>query len=298
LRTLLISLLLGCLQLLAPAGLMAQDKIELWLEKTTIVPGEPIRATITITGAGKFHAKLADTLGKFEILRKGEPSFAGPEDNITSTQELLITGFDTGKWRLPGIGVDGMPGLTTHEPDIMVRMMPADSLSRYHDIKTLSLATTPEQWPYWLGLGLATLLFSWLCWKFLPRGQWRPSTANIPVHGLYKLEKQLEALRTRWNSGELEAPRLGDGLMEILRQLLTGQAMAQRSDTGEELIMHAAGKIPVSQWQPMAQTVRFCAAARFGKYQPPQAEGENAIDHIQALLAFFQQPAPQEEGNA
>ena len=266
----------------------AQQRIEWQLSKTTILPGEPFTATVTITGQQPHQATVPDSLGKFEVLQKSAVTTSKANGQVLSTQTLVLTGFDTGKWRLPAIAVAGMPGLKTNEPDVLVKMLPADSTVQYHSLKELTSLKPEAQWPYWLALALASLLFAyglWRLWRRRKTGTWG---LPLPQQPALPLAQAIEQLAAQWQQGQLSSPQMAEQLMAIWRRLLQQQGINAQALTADELIIESRSRLSNSTFTAMAQSLRLCTLVRFARLQASPADGLAAIESTRLLLPHAQ----------
>jgi hypothetical protein len=266
--------------LFAAQLICAQQSIEVKPEKTTMLLGEPLAVTIKITGLQAYKAALPDTLGRFEILDAKQPTTVTANGSITSTQEIIVTSFDSGQQRLPPIGIEGNPSFVSAGVDVLVNTIPADSTKTYSDIKQITDLEQPAQWPYALAFLAIMLLSAFAIFRLNKKYQFIPQSFDLPepVVSSGNLLQQLEQLREQWLQQQTGPVTLGNQLMEIFRKYLAGRGISARSKTGEEMIVLTKGQYDADIWQGIAQTVRLCNAMRFGKYQAAPQEGVEGID--------------------
>jgi hypothetical protein len=271
---------------LAAQTICAQQSIEVKPEKNTMLLGEPLAVTIKITGLQAYTAALPDTLGSFEILDAKPPTTIPANGSITSTQEIIVTSFDSGQQRLPPIGIQGNPSFVSAGVDVMVNPVPADSTKAYGDIKQIADLEQPAQWPYALALLAILLLSAYAILKLnKKRAVIQPSfEIPEPLVSPNTLLQQLEQLKEQWIQQQTGPVILGNQLMEIFRKYLASRGINARSKTGEEMIVLTKDKYEADIWQGIAQTVRLCNAMRFGKYQAAQQQGLEGIDGFRRAI--------------
>lgn len=277
-RYIFFTTLLFCAQI---AG--AQQSIEVLPEKKTMLLGEPLSVTIKITGGKEYQAIIPDSLGKFEVLDRGPLKTTNAAGHTTTSQEIIITSFDSGQLRLPPLAVEGNTAFVSAGVDVLVNTVPADSTRQYGDIKQIINLEPPMQWPYMIGLLAVVLLSAFAIWRlnqklaFEGRLQETFENAETPATHSSLLE-QLEQLREQWLRQQTTPLALGNTLMEIFRRYLAGRGINVRSKTGEEMIVLTKERYDAATWQGIAQTVRLCNAMRFGKYQANSQEGVDGIE--------------------
>ena len=113
------------LQFFATA-LFAQESIVATPEKTSILLGEPLTITITITGGQPYKAAILDSLGRFEVLERKPAATKTKDGTVTTTEQIVVTSFDSGTQRIPPIIVQGNAAVVSPGVDITVNTLPAD----------------------------------------------------------------------------------------------------------------------------------------------------------------------------
>ncbi|CAN5774318.1 hypothetical protein BH10BAC3_BH10BAC3_05140 [soil metagenome] len=274
------------LQLFAIA-LFAQEAIVATPEKNSILLGEPLTVTISITGGQPYEAAIPDTLGRFEVLEKMPPTTKTRNGTVTSTQQIVITSFDSGSQRIPPIMVQGNAAVVSPGTDIMVNTLPADAKTEYGDLKQIIDLKAPDQWPFIVALVILILLSAFFIYRLNKKYKYLENITQGPAEIVSPsgLLQQLELLKTQWLQQQTASMQLGNQLMAILRKFLAGKGINSTSKTGEELVIATKTMYDTNSWQQVVQTIRLCNAMRFGKYQASQPEGAEGIDaFIKAIL--------------
>jgi hypothetical protein len=261
----------------------AQEQIYVKPDKSSLVPGEPVMLNITITGEKALLPIVPDTLGRFEVLRKSDVKHTSSENKILSTQTVVITGFDTGRWRVPGIAINEFPGIQSPHFDLLVNKMPADSLKEYGNLKELLSLTPPPQWPYLAALLLATLASAFGAWYYWRRVLRKVQVA-APAAKNTELGSLLVQLKDEWLANKLTGKEFADRLFGITCMHFAQQGIPVRSKTGEELITDTRTLLDAGTWQGLAGSVRLCNALRFGRFEADKNEGLAALQAIEELV--------------
>jgi len=282
--------LLVLLQLSA-ISLFAQQAIEATAEKATILLGEPLTITITITGGQPYKAVIPDSLGRFEVLEKMPSTTRRSNGTVTSTEKIVVTSFDSGNLRIPPIAVENNPAVVSPGIDVTVNTLPANAKTEYGDLKQIIDLQPPGQWPYITGLLLLMLLSAFFIYRLNKKFKKVADLTVAPAEAMSpnSLLQQLEQIKTQWLQQQIIPVLLGNQLMEIFRKYLAAKGINSRSKTGEELILATKGMYDADQWQQVVQTIRLCNAMRFGKYQASQPEGIEGIEAYKAAISRPQQ---------
>ncbi|MES2648740.1 MAG: hypothetical protein V4717_17825 [Bacteroidota bacterium] len=274
--------------LLFSTALFAQESIVATPGKTSILLGEPLTITITITGGQPYQAALADSLGRFEILERMPVKTEKNDGTVTSTEQIIVTSFDSGVQRLPPVTVQGNPAVSSPGFDIIVNSLPASAKTAYGDLKQIIDLQPPNQWPYILILAVIVLLSAYFIIR-LNKKHALVSKASIQPETVSpeNLVSQLDQLKSRWQQQEVDSVQLGNQLMQLFKKFLAGKGVNSTSKTGEELVIATKSMYDAGKWQEIVQTIRLCNAMRFGKYQAGQVEGNAGIDAFrQAIITI------------
>jgi hypothetical protein len=265
----------------------AQTGIEVLPERNSFLLGEPIRLTISIKSSAADSAMLpSDTLGRFELLERKPVSISSFNGMVTSTQDLIITSFDSGRWQIPAFNTHiGAYSSAPFELEVMT--LPPDSIKPYADIKELANLDLPQPWWHqWWAWGAVIFLLGLAVWWFFVRTPaskpvWRAAVAEPGL----ALAEQLAALKAKWLQAGVAPLPFGEELARIIKLHLASHGVAGSSKTGEELIAQSKTLYPSELWLQMAQTIRLCSAVRFGQYQATPAEGLEAIEVAERAMA-------------
>ena len=260
-------------------ALFAQENIVATPEKTSILLGEPLTITITITGGQPYQAALADSLGRFEILERMPVKTNKNDGTVTSTEQIIVTSFDSGVQRLPPIMVQGNPAVSSPGFDIIVNTLPADAKTAYGDLKQIIDLKPPNQWPYIAILAVLVLLSAYFIIRINKKhvliSQVAPQPTEVKPENILS---QLDHLRNQWQQKAVDPVQLGNQLMQLFKKFLAAKGVNSTSKTGEELVIATKTMYDAGKWQQIVQTIRLCNAMRFGKYQASEVEGLDGID--------------------
>ena len=274
-------------------ALFAQESIVATPEKTSILLGEPLTITITITGGQPYKAAILDSLGRFEVLERKPAATKTKDGTVTTTEQIVVTSFDSGTQRIPPIIVQGNAAVVSPGVDITVNTLPADAKVEYGDIKQIIDLKPPNQLPYIIALSLLALISLFFIYRLNKKYKVAEGVASVPTEIVSpnSLLHQLENVRARWAQQQITSMELGNQLMEVLRTFLRGRGINSTSKTGEELVLATKQMYDPNTWRQVVQTIRLCNAMRFGKYQAGLTEGTEGINaFIEAITVREFQP--------
>jgi hypothetical protein len=232
---------------------------------------------------------IPGNLAPLELLQYSPAEITQTDKGYITVQQWVLTSFDSGKMTLPALPTAG--GLTSKPDTIVVTQMPADSLKGYAEPKTYFPKSTPDQWPYRMGLLAITIISGYLLWRIVGRGK-----ALREKHKLDKLskpaqwQKEMKQLQAHWQEEKIKAMPAATKLMLLIRALLQQSGIDTSSLTGRESIARARNYFEVNQHHALLQSVDHCYSILYGKYQPEKQELLQAMqDTNTAAQSFFEQ---------
>lgn len=210
-----------------------------------------------------------------------EPLRSGPLDTQQQkgvkiySQEVWITGFDSGLYSVPSIPLkvqgEGIEPYWVAPDSLAVHVMtlPVDTTAAFRDIKDIIPA--PFSWRPWLiGLLIALILAAlayWIYrrWKHRGAPAPRPAETGLPLHE--QTLKKLEALEAEqwWQKGEVKKYYVE--LTEILRQYLEQRfQLAALERTTEELVQKMADHGELRAYrEDLGRVLRNADLAKFAR---------------------------------
>jgi len=281
--------------LLVPDLCMQAQSLTLSSDRDSILLGEQVRLDLRlIAPAGSRITRwpaMADTFDHLEVVRRSGIDSVRQGDRMQYTQQLVVTGFDTGRWVIPSVSA-WVDGKESRSGNLTLEVKPIRLQgSGYNDIR--EIRESGSAGPDWkkiglfaLGLGLMALLL-YLWWKKRPAGQSGP----IPVSRGTAYEEAMKAIRALRKE---DLPQKGDikshysRLYDIYRIYLgniSGMNMMQQTTDG--ILLHLKQELNGPVFSGTAEALRVCDAVKFARYLPsPELCDRNMdqlIDSIESL---------------
>jgi hypothetical protein len=298
-------ILLIILFMLPAIGLQAQPPQQLvvkaGVDRTTILIGEPIKLNLeaTIPTGTIFQWFNADSIPHFEIVEKGSIDSSKDINYKVYKQQLTITSFDSGSWKIPSFVLQsGKKKFKTDTIAINVTFSPSDTAKDYHDIKDIIAVKNPAN-PYlpWI-IGAAVLLAVLIIIYFLRRKKKAPPKPKEPVSKLTPFEEamqSLEELKKQQLSQSGEVKQYYTRLNDILRWYVSRKfKISSLEKTNEELILQLRElRLGNQEYTTLVQALRMADFVKFAKYTPSQSDQEEAFITIKNSITKLEalQPA-------
>lgn len=291
--------------MLPAIGLQAQPPQQLvvkaGVDRTTILIGEPIKLNLeaTIPTGTIFQWFNADSIPHFEIVEKGSIDSSKDINYKVYKQQLTITSFDSGSWKIPSFVLQsGKKKFKTDTIAINVTFSPSDTAKDYHDIKDIIAVKNPAN-PYlpWI-IGAAVLLAVLIIIYFLRRKKKAPPKPKEPVSKLTPFEEamqSLEELKKQQLSQSGEVKQYYTRLNDILRWYVSRKfKISSLEKTNEELILQLRElRLGNQEYTTLVQALRMADFVKFAKYTPSQSDQEEAFITIKNSITKLEalQPA-------
>jgi hypothetical protein len=111
------------------------------VDRDKIMIGEKILLTIEVQGVRAQNnlgwINLPDTVNHFEVVERGKIDTIEVNGAVNYQQVINITSFDSGRWDIPALNVQGGSALTTTPITIDVLPVDVSQLKDYNDIKEI-----------------------------------------------------------------------------------------------------------------------------------------------------------------
>lgn len=257
-------------------------------DRKDILLGEQFTLNIKLTSSpGKVVTGwplVPDSVNHLEVISRGSVDSVREGNKIIYSQALVMTGFDSGHWVIPPVGVkvDGKE-VTSASADINVQSIKLEG-AEYNDVK--EIIDVPPPGPDWksillYGLGillLAALVFFW--W----RNRKKKPLAVKPVSRGSAFDEAMRALDTlqkeQWvEKGEMK--KFYSGLYDIFRVYGTawsGTNLMQH--TTDDVLITMKGGMEGSVFSRFAEVLRISDAVKFAKYGSSRDEAMQSFSVI------------------
>jgi hypothetical protein len=229
---------------------------------------------------------LPDTLNHLEVIKRKAVDSVRSGDRLRYTQEIVLTGFDSGMWSIPPQvvkvkGKDYRTGILR----VAVMNVPLSG-EGYNDIKDIIPVTDGGfNWKKWL-LVLATVLVVFFAVRYW-WNQRRSAPPAIPqVSRSTAFEEAMANLKKIQQEkanekGEIKA--YYSSIYDVFRTYLTrvsGKPFMQY--TTDEILMGSKNMLPPDKFSSTAEVMRITDAVKFAKYQSDLNESVNSLERVRS----------------
>jgi hypothetical protein len=226
-----------------------------------------------------------DSIEHFEILKREKIDTQDNRNQITLTQSMVLTSFDSGHWVIPSFKLIANKTLFTDTIPVDVAFTsPFDPKQPYHDIKdVIDVARTNKQqtpwWWYAVG-GFILLLIVVLIYLLTRKKKTVVKAGDIDPYDEAKI--QLSKLQKEEVGSKLYYTRLVD----IFRWYLQRRAnLVSFEKTTPDLIHQLKTlKLPEELDTRLMQTLRLSDYVKFAKYEPAVQDKKDSFNVIGAAI--------------
>ncbi len=276
-----------------PARSSAQDlpHVSAAIDSTKILIGRQfhilLQAEVNPDGEKIGWANIPDTFDHLQVVERGKIDTARSGSKEVYRQQITVTGFDSGYWRIPAFDFSVIPAggnastLSTEPLFITVNTVPVDTTQPFKPIKNIRFVKIP--WTTYLPYALAALailaLVIWLIRRKKPEAAGPPAEAppSAPPYELaLKALRQLEAEKL-WQNNEVKMyyTRLTDILRNYFEKQFGVSAMEQ---TTGELLQNIKTVTQLNQQKENIDYILSMAdLAKFAKVLPLPSEHQDCM---------------------
>lgn len=299
--------------LLGVAGLSAQVSVSASLDSTSIMIGDQVNITLSITcdpavKLGDPDISALDTVKALEIINIGNLNEVRKSKTGTLYQQkITLTSFTEGAYSIPQIGIPfekrGNKG-NVFSPTLLLEVNTFDvsEATELQPIKNI----IEEPFSFWdflpyLIIGLALLVIGLTIWLLIRRHKRREIMAEfkkkkLPPHiiALKKLEKLHQA--ELWQQGEIKS--FQSQLTFILREYLEERFKILALESTSDEIIDDLQKTDLDDERTnnLKDIFQMADLVKFAKSEPPVDVHDKAFQNI---VTFVKEtiPAPPQEGD-
>lgn len=250
---------------------------------------------------------VADSANHITVVNKGKLDSASVNGIYDLTQDIILTSFDTGAWKIIPLKVE-LKNISTGKTlelsadSINIQILPVDisGMNDYHDIKDIIEVQVRPPYEKYILIGLlalATLIVIFLLWKKFKNKKTiivAPKSAKQP----YDLAmEQLEVLKKENPQTFTEIKSFYSKLTDICKLYISQVLPVQATHlTTDEMMVRLTAHLPDEKIRTnFFQLMRFADAIKFAKYFPPDAEKDQSIFTATQLIkhidSLTQKPA-------
>lgn len=301
--------LLICLLLLMQRTADAQSaSVKARVDAQQIAVGDQIKLFIEAAHTPKQErlqwANIPDTFHSLEVIERGKIDTVSQGDLVTYTQRLLITGFDSGSFKIPAFAFSVIPSsgsaytLSTDSFEVLVQTLPVDTTKPFKGIKDIIPVERSWQEYLWLIVGavIAIVLIAVAIHYFRKNKKVPipPPTPKKPAESVdAKALRLLEELERQqlWQANRVK--EYYSQLSEILRSYIEERFQTPALElTTDELLHKAQSHKEMSlQYDKLSIILTTADLAKFAKAQPLPYEHTNAMELTKRCI-IQTRPAP------
>lgn len=285
-----LSLLLVCL--LAGMLVCKAQYLTLSTDRKDILLGEQFTLTIKLTSSpGKVISGwplVPDSINHLEVISRGTIDSTREGNKIIYSQAMVMTGFDSGHWVIPpmGVNVDGKV-ITSTSADINVQSIKLEG-SEYNDVKEIIELPPPgPEWKSILLYAFGILLLLLLAYFWWRNRKKKPVVVKPVSKGTAydQAMKALEALRKEQLVEKGEMKKFYSGLYDIFREYgsaLSGSSLMQ--STTDDVLISMKGSLEGSSFSKLAEVLRISDAVKFAKYGSSKEEASESFTVVKESI--------------
>jgi len=285
-----LSLLLVCL--LAGMLVCKAQYLTLSTDRKDILLGEQFTLTIKLTSSpGKVISGwplVPDSINHLEVISRGTIDSTREGNKIIYSQAMVMTGFDSGHWVIPpmGVNVDGKV-ITSTSADINVQSIKLEG-SEYNDVKEIIEVPPPgPEWKSILLYAFGILLLLLLAYFWWRNRKKKPVVVKPVSKGTAydQAMKALEALRKEQLVEKGEMKKFYSGLYDIFREYgsaLSGSSLMQ--STTDDVLISMKGSLEGSSFSKLAEVLRISDAVKFAKYGSSKEEASESFTVVKESI--------------
>lgn len=278
----------------------AQDGVAVHakLDAVQILVGDQIKMFIEARNEGNATlqwAYIPDTFNKLEVVERGKIDTTKQGNTTVYKQRLLITGFDSGLFKVPAFAFSVMPKsgtayvIQTDSFLVNVNTVPVDTTKAFKGIK--NIITVKKDWkeylPWMIGAIILLAVIIWLIVRLTKKKPALVVTPPVPQETLQqKTLRLLEELENKqlWQKGNIKVYyiELTDIIRSYIEQRFKTPAMELTTD---ELLSKCHEHKEMSKYyDELSQILHTADLAKFAKAQPLPYEHTQSIETARAFV--------------
>lgn len=273
--------------------------IETSVDKRKILIGEQLHYRVATSMPDNTYRlswfTMPDSFAHFQVVRQNKIDSSFVNGNINFSQDVMLTSFDSGVQVIPSFVLnielqhgDSAFNLVTDSIPIQVAFSPMDSVTTFHDIK--SIIEVKKEWPWWWAImAVAILLLVFLIRffiKFFKKRQVSPGLFDSKLGPYEEAMQSLDALQKQQYLQKNEVKEYHTRLDEIFKRYLSRKTQTNKLHlTSDEILMELGDYDPgKEQLFAFANCLRMSSAVKFAKYIPLQNESEKCLEQTKEMV--------------
>jgi hypothetical protein len=244
---------------------------------------------------------MPDSIAHFQVVQQNKIDSSFANGNINFSQVITITSFDSGVQVIPRLVLnmatlqgDSSFNLLTDSVRIKVSYAPMDSVTTFHDIK--SIIELKKEWPWWWWalLGLAVIMIAlaaWLLIKFFRKKKADPELFQVKLSPYEEAMQSLTQLEQQQLLQKNQLKEFHTTLTKIFKRYISRKSNADKMylTSGEIMMDLNEYNLKKEQIFSFGNSLRMGDAVKFAKYVPAQNESEQCFQQTKEMIISINQ---------
>ena len=241
---------------------------------------------------------IPDSIVHFDIVDKSRIDTLNAGSNTTLQQNIVLTSFDSGKWKLPALMInfdrlsdgtsnnyftDSLPVKVSYQPD---------TTQAVRDIKPIwSVKVFDPFWWYVAGGALLLILIITGIIIYFKKRKKKPAPVFESRLSAYEEARQeLDKLKLFNLNVPADIKQYHNRLSEIFRRYSSRKMQTNlMTRTSNDILIELKNRhFTQEQLTKLAAALRTGDAVKFAKYLPPVFESENSLADVSAMIETMQ----------
>lgn len=285
-------------------ALAQQPTVSAKIDATQITIGDQVKLFLEANLNAKQNrlqwANIPDTFNNLEVVEKGKIDTIKNGDFVTYKQRLLVTGFDSGSFKIPPTVFSVIPNngaaynIQTDSFQLSVNTVPVDTTKGIKGIK--EIIAVKSSWRDYIGYIIGGILLVgviiFMILYFIKNKKQKPVIVpKAPIETSQQKALRLLAEldeKKLWQSNHIK--EYYTSLTEILRNYIEERFQTRALETTTEELLQIARRHPEMNlyYQQLANTLATADMAKFAKAQPLPHEHTNALEMTKQFVLATQ----------
>lgn len=253
---------------------------------------------------------IPDTGSHLQVVKRNAIDTADVGGLNTYVQNIIITSFDSGRWRLGPLQLivqDRTTGKqTTLKTDsVVLEVLPVDvsGMENYHDVKDIIAVEAKPDYTLYIGIVLSAIVFALLIWLFIKSSKKKKEAQPKLVYKGTPLQhalQQIKELQSENLVAKHQVKLFYTRLADICRNYFSDQLQVRSSQaTSDELMILIGVYLQNEKMRtPFFQFLRLADAVKFAKYKPSSEQNNEAVQTAIKTLQHIDELTQRREQHA
>jgi hypothetical protein len=277
--------------------------VKVLVDKDNILIGQQIHYRVESSMADNTFRlnwfSIPDSFGTFVIVSKDKIDTSISNGNITFSQQLILTNFDSGRQVIPALGIiasdlnsDSSFTIFTDTIPINVSYSPLDSIEPFHDIKPIIEVKNSWPWWAWALIGLGVILLAAIIILITKRLRKKKDTYSIFESKLSPYDEAMKSLTDLEKEdlvNKFKIKEFHTALTDIFKRYLSRVTDSYKLHlTVDEILMELKEyNLLQEEISHFANCLRMGNAVKFAQYVPPAYENSNCFSEVKNVITLI-----------